>query len=156
MQLSTTQKPSANSAPESRLYVARHREVWPSVLPGLEELHARQDMHDWSIEQVRQMLDKGRWLLLMDRAHPQSFLLVSYEESPYHPTGMELFVLAAYHKSGRGIEEYQPHLEVVARSCGAQYVRFYSSRAGMLKLAVRAGYRPRSVEFVKELDHGVR
>src|SRR3954469_22116819 len=123
MQLSTTPIPSPSSAPESRLYVARHREVWDTIVPGLEELHAGQDMHDWSIEHVRKMLDNGRWLILMDRAHPQSFLLVSYEKSPYDPAGMELFVLAGFHKSGRGIEEFQPLLEVIAHGCGARYVR---------------------------------
>ena len=67
---------------------------------------------------------------------------------------MELFVYLAYHKGGNAIPRFQPELEKIARAAGARYMRFSSTRRGMLRIGPSAGYLPHSIEYVKELADG--
>lgn len=150
MQLCTTPTAPPIDAP-ARCYVADHQEVWQSILPGLHALYEQEDGQDWDIEGIRKLLDSGRGLLVVDADAPTGFAVVQLDTAPHDPKAIELFVYLAFHQGGDAIARFQPHLEYMARSAKAKYMRFYSRRFGMLKLATKVGYRARSVEYVKEL-----
>jgi hypothetical protein len=137
-----------------RYRIADHREAWPRILPGLEKLHAQYVEQDWDIEGIRLMLDEERALLLTDDNEPGAFAVVRFDEYAYNPEEMELYVFLLWHKGGDVIERYQPHLDFFALRGGAKYLRFYSRRPAFLRVAKRAGYQPRGIEYVKELSHG--
>jgi hypothetical protein len=132
-------------------FLANHEQVWESVLPGLQAMYSRGEGHDWDVAQVRAMLDEGVWLLICDVNDPTAFAVIEIDHSPYHDDAIEFFVVLAYHRGGNAIARFQPQLELVARNAGARFMRFRSRRRGMLKIATRVGYCPRSVEYEKEL-----
>lgn len=151
MQPSTIPTPPQTNAP-ARCHVADHVRVWPDILPGLHALHEQDDAQDWDIDTVRKTLDDGRMLLVVDNDDPRAFVVIRIDIAPCDTTALELFVYLAWHQGGcAAIERFQPHLEAMARRAGATYMRFFSRRRGMLKLAPKAGYHARSVEYVKEL-----
>ena len=137
-----------------RYHIADHSAVWPDIAPGLEELHAAHAEQDWSPLSVRQMLDDDMAVLLVDDDDPTAFAVVFFGPYPYNIDHTELNVFLVWHKGGNAIEKFQPHLEVFARLGGAKYMRFYSRRAAFLRVAQRAGYELRGIEYVKELQHG--
>lgn len=141
---------------QSRFVLADHRVAWPRILPGLQALHDLGPLQDWSIASVRAMLDADRAFLLTDEADPSAFAVCMIDEYPYDSADTELFIYLVWHQGGTAIERFQPHMEQVARSAGAKHIRFYSPRIGMLRAALDAGYIARSVEYVKELNHGRR
>lgn len=138
----------------SRCILADHREAWPCILPGLQALHALCDTADWDIPSIRKMLDEDRAFLLTDEADPSAFGVFMLDTYPYDTAAKELFVYLVWHQGGDAIERFQPHMEQVARAGGAKHIRFYSPRRGMLRAALRAGYAPRAVEYIKELSDG--
>jgi hypothetical protein len=137
-----------------RYRVADHREAWPRILPGLEKLHSQYVEQDWDIEGIRTMLDEDRALLLTDDNDDSAFAVVRLDDYVYNPDEKELYVYLLWHKGGDVIERYQPHLDFFALRCGAKFIRFYSRRPAFLRVAKRAGYQPRGIEYVKELSHG--
>ena len=155
MQLSTTPKaPQIDAVLGARYAIADHREVWERVLPGLEEMHAIHRQQDWDIAGIRQMLDEDTALLLVDEADASNFAVVRFDDYPYVPGDKELYIFLVWHQGGDAITRFQPHLEVFARLGGARHIRFYSQRRAFLRVAQSFGYQPRSIEYVKELDHG--
>lgn len=157
MQPCTTPKaPPIDRPPVTRFYVADHREAWPCILPGLEEMLAMYSDNDWSIERVRELLDDDRAFLLVDADDPHAFIVARIDEYPYARDEKELFVLLAWDKGSDAIERGHPIVEAVAREAGAQHLRFYSRRPGFLRAAMRAGFSMRGIEYVKELSHVIR
>jgi hypothetical protein len=148
MQPSTTPTPPQTDRP---LVADDYRTVWATILPGLRALHASSELQDWSIDSVREMLEAELAVLLLDMEAAGAFAIVSIQPSPYREGDSELFIHLAWHQGADALERFQPHLEVMARRCGASQIRFYSGRAGMLPLAGRYGYSARSVEYLKEL-----
>lgn len=149
MSQSTTQTPPQT---EPRCVVADdHNVVWQSILPGLRALHASSELNDWTPDSVHAMLEAELAVVLLDMDTPGAFAIVSIDESPYRTRENELFVHLLWHPGGDVLERFSPHVELMARRCGATSIRFYSGRAGMLPLAERYGYQPRSVEYLKEL-----
>jgi len=154
MQHSTTQtRPLTDYVTPERCYAPDHRDVWADILPGLEKLHAMYPDNDWTIERVRQMLDDGRAILLVDRAEPSAFAVVRFDDYPYREGETELFVYLVWHQGGEAIARFQAHLEMFAHFGGAQHMRFYSRRPAFLRVAERAGYQMRGIEYVKEIPH---
>ena len=137
----------------TRYHCPDHREVWADILPGLEELSAMYADQDWDIEGVRQMLDEQRAVLLVDSADPSAFAIVRFDAYPYREGETELFVYLVWHQGGDAFLRFQPHLEMFARLGEARYMRFYSRRAAFLRVATRAGYELRGIEYAKELSH---
>jgi len=134
-----------------RYHIADHREVWSRILPGLEEMHALHPEQNWDIDGVREMLDDDTALLLVEDEETSSFAVVRFDDYPYKPDEKELFVYLVWHQGGDAITRYQPHFEAFARLAGARHIRFHSQRRAFMRLAQRFGYRPQSVEYVKEL-----
>lgn len=130
-----------------------HREVWGDILPGLQRLAAMYADPDWSIDDVRKMLDEGRAVLLTDRSDPSAFAIVRFDDYPYRAGDTELFVYLVWHQGGDAIARFQPHLEMFAHLGGAKHMRFWSRRRAFLRVAEREGYRPHSIEYVKEIPH---
>jgi hypothetical protein len=139
---------------QARPALADHREVWPRILPGLETLHALSATQDWDIASIRQLLDEGRAFLLTDEADDRAFAVCRVDVFPYDTDDLELFVYLVWHQGGDAIARFQPHIEQVARTAGANHIRFYSPRRGMLRAAMRVGYVARAVEYIKELSDG--
>lgn len=139
---------------QARCVLADHREVWPRILPGLEELHGISVTQDWDIASIRKMLDDERAFLLTDEADPSAFAVCALDAYSYDIAEKELFIYLVWHQGGDAIERFQPHLEQLARTAGAKYIRFYSPRRGMLRAATQAGYVARAVEYIKELSDG--
>lgn len=137
----------------ARFHMPDHRYAWPDILPGLEELASMYPDNDWSIDRVRSMLDEDRAVLLVDRADPTAFAIVRFDDYPYIAGDTELFVYLVWHQGGDAIAIFQPHLEMFAHHGGAQHMRFYSRRPAFLRVAERAGYQLRGIEFVKEINH---
>jgi hypothetical protein len=157
MQQSTTQTQRLTKAPLPCHYrVADHREAWARILPGLEKLHAMYPDQDWSITDIRKMLDRDVALLLTDDADETAFAIVVLDDYPYADGERELFVYLLWHKGGDVIARYQAHLEAFALMSGANHIRFFTRRPAFLRVANRVGYRLRGIEFVKELHHGRR
>lgn len=155
MQQSTSPTPQRiERALACRYRIADHREVWSRVLPSLEELHKQYPDQDWDIDGIRAMLDEDRAIMLTDDNDPSAFAVVRFDEYPYIPDEKELYVFLLWHQGGDVIERYQPHLEFFALLGGARFIRFYSRRPAFLRVASRAGYQPRGIEYVKELSHG--
>lgn len=155
MQLCTTPKATPIDAIVGARYaIADHREVWARVLPGLEELHQMHREQDWDVAGIRQMLDEDTALLLVDEADNSNFAVVRFDDYPYIPGDKELYIFLVWHQGGDAITRFQPHLEDFARLGGARHMRFYSQRRAFLRVAQSFGYRPRSVEYVKELADG--
>lgn len=154
MQACTTPTaPQTNAAMASRFHMPDHREVWADILPGLEKLSSMYPDNDWSIDGVRLMLDDDRAVLLVDRADPTAFAIVRFDDYPYLKGATELFVFLVWHQGGDAIPRFQSHLEMFAHLGGAQHMRFYSRRPAFLRVAERAGYQLRGIEFVKEIPH---
>jgi hypothetical protein len=137
----------------ARCYCPNHREVWADIRPGLENLAAMYPDNDWSIAGVRLMLDEGRAVLIVDRSDPTGFAIVRFDDYPYHEGETELFVYLVWHRGGEAIARFQSHLEMFAYLGGAQHMRFYTRRPAFLRVAERAGYQMRGIEFVKEIAH---
>lgn len=137
-----------------RYRIADHRDVWARIVPGLQKLHAQFSEQDWDIEGIRTMLDEDRALLLTDDNDPSAFAIVRFDDYAYNPNEKELYIFLLWHKGGDVIERYQPHLDFFATRGGAKYLRFYSRRPAFLRVAKRAGYQPRGIEYVKELSNG--
>jgi hypothetical protein len=137
----------------ARCHMPDHREVWPDILPGLEKLEAMYSDRDWSIDGVRLMLDEGRAVLIVDRADPTAFAIVRFDDYPYIAGDTELFIYLVWHQGGDAIARFQAHLEMFAHHGGAQHLRFYTRRPAFLRVAERAGYQMRGIEFVKEIPH---
>lgn len=155
MQPSTTPTPHRiERTLACRYRIADHREAWARVLPGLEELHKQYPDQDWDIDGIRLMLDEERALLLTDDNEPGAFAVVRFDDYAYNPDERELYVFLLWHQGGDVIERYQPHLEFFALRGGARFIRFYSRRPAFLRVALRTGYQPRGIEYVKELSHG--
>lgn len=150
MQHSTTPTARPIDAP-ARCRVVDHVKAWDAILPGLHALHEQDDVQDWDVEGIRKLLDSGRGLLVTDDNDPSAFAVVQIDESPFDPAAMELFVYLVWHQGGDAIKRFQPHFEAMARAGNCKYMRFFSRRFGMLKLAAHVGYRVRSIEYVKEL-----
>jgi hypothetical protein len=138
--------------------VEDHLKVWDRVLPGMIRLYNQDPIQDWTIDDVRSQLDRGRALLVIDDTEPSAFAVICLDESPYKsvaqpsaPKELELFLELACHPGGNAFVRFQPRLEDIARCAGAKCIRFYSRRPGMARLAATVGYVPRSVEFVKEV-----
>lgn len=150
MQQSTTQKaPQTKRA--NRCHVANHVEVWDRVLPSMQAMHAMYAEQDWSVDTVRRMLDEGDALLVVDDDDDDAFAIVRVDLHPYDTDQTELYVYLVWHRGGDAIRRFQNHFETMARAAGARYVRFQSRRRGMFRLALKVGFLPRTVEFVKEL-----
>lgn len=126
-------------------------EVWARLLPGLYELHRTSPSQDWTIEDVREMLDDDMASLILADEEPGSFAIVHVQPSPLKPSELELFIFLAWHPGGEGIPRFQPQFDEMARKVNAKFIRFRSGRAGMLRLAPLFGYHARSVEYVKEI-----
>ena len=150
MQPCTTPTPPLTER-QSLAIATDHREAWASILPGLQALHESSETQDWTIDGIRALLDQDLAILVVDASMPSAFAIVVIDESPYHPERSELFVHLAWHPGGDALPRFQPQLEFMARRIGASSMRFYSGRRGMLRLATRCGYAPRSVEYLKEL-----
>jgi len=154
MQACTTQtQPLIERTLTARLYSPHHRDVWARILPGLEELAGMYQDKDWSIDDVRRMLDDGRAILLMDRDDQDAFAIVRFDAYPYRDNETELFVYLVWHQGGDAIARFQSHLEMFAHLGGARHMRFHSRRPAFLRVAQRAGYQMHSVEYVKEIPH---
>ena len=155
MQPCTTQTaPQINAVLKARYHMPDHREVWPQILPGLQALAAMFEDQDWDIDGVRQMLDEDQAVLLVDDADPTGFAIVRLRDYPYRQGETELFVFLVWHQGGDAILRFQPHLEMFAQLSGARFMRFYSRRPAFLRVATRAGYELRGIEYAKELSHG--
>jgi hypothetical protein len=137
---------------ESRyVFIAERIEAaWPHILPGLEEMQ-RQARCDWDIDYIHDMLADGEAMLVLDLEEPNGFAVVELKPHNYKPSELELFVHLAYCHSGDAIERFEEKFVEIAREGGAKYMRFHSSRPGMLKLMQPYGYRWQSAEYVKEL-----
>ena len=154
MQACTTLTPPLTERVMSaRLHMPDHRDVWADILPGLEELASMYCDQDWSIDSVRLMLDENRAVLLVDRDEPSAFAIARFDDYPYIAGDTELFVYLVWHEGGDAIARFQPHLEMFAHFGGAQHMRFYTRRPAFLRVAERAGYQLRGIEFVKEIPH---
>ncbi|HEY5758087.1 MAG TPA: hypothetical protein VIU34_19810 [Steroidobacter sp.] len=106
-------------------------------------------MQDWDIEGVHALLEKGSAMLIVDDVDKSAFAVLQLQASPYDPDALELFGLVSRDRWGHGrIWEY---IDEAALFSGAKYIRFYSQRRGMARLATAAGYVARSVEYVKEV-----
>lgn len=107
---------------------------------------------DWSIDGLRAMLDEDLAMLLMDENDPCGFAVVYFDVAKYDRKEKELVIYMVWHQGGAAIERFQPHLEMFAANYGAKYIRFSSPRRGFLRVAQREGYKPRAIEYVKELQ----
>src|SRR4051794_19153965 len=137
MQRCTTQtQQQIDAAITALCKVGDHREVWDQLLPGLQALHA-QGAQDWDIEGVRDLLDNEQAILLLDAADPSAFAVVQLDVHPYCAQEMELFVLLVWHQGGRAMARFSPVFDTLARTAGAQHIRFFSRRVGMLKAATK-------------------
>lgn len=155
MQPCTTQTaPQINAVLAARYHMPDHRLVWPQILPGLQALAAMFEDQDWDIDGIRRMLDEDQAVLLVDDADPTGFAVVRFDDYPYRKGERELFVYLVWHQGGNAILRFQPHLEMFAQLGGAQFMRFYSRRPAFLRVATRAGYELRGIEYAKELSHG--
>lgn len=150
MQQSTTQK-ATQTERLSRCYVSNHEDVWLQVLPMMQEMHAMHEDQDWSIAGIKQSLDDGESLLLLDPDQEDAFAVVRVDDYPYKAGELELYITLVYHKGGDAIRRFQHHFESLARAAGANYLRFGTRRPGMFRLATAVGYVPRTLEFTKEL-----
>ena len=155
MQACTTPTaPPISPALDARYHVANHREEWAAVVPGLEEMEKMNSQRDWSIKTIRDMLDDGTALLLVDDDDPSAFAVVRFDSYPYSIGDTELYVFLVWHQGGDAIEKFEPHFQAFARIGGAKYIRFFSRRPAWLRVAPRVGYHVGGVEYVKELHHG--
>lgn len=151
LQSTTPAPPKTNGTVSGRFRIVEPGDVWEHVLPGLTECYNAHELRNWDIEGVRDLLDDGSYMLIVDSADPRDFAIVRLNESPYHDDDMEMFVLLAYHKHNEFKTEFGPQLEIIARVAGAKHIRFYSRRRGMLRHAMSAGFTPLAIEYVKEL-----
>ena len=149
MQQFTTQTPPQTDDP--RCHVTRHEDAWQRVLPGLQALHAMYEDQDWSVDGVRRLLDEGEALLIVDDEDATGFAVVLLRESRYYPGDMEIFVFLMWHQGGKAIRRFCQRFDQIARATGARQIRFYSRRRGMTRLMTPEGFRPRAIEYVKEV-----
>lgn len=124
--------------------------AWNSILPGLQAMQEREPC-DWDIDYIRDMLDDGEAMLVVDPHDATAFAVVELKPYKYEPDELELFVHLVYHRGGNAIERFHERMESLAREGCAKYMRFHSARPGMLKLVQPHGYHWQSAEFVKEL-----
>lgn len=124
--------------------------AWDSILPGLQEMQQREPC-DWDIDYIRDMLDEGEAMLVLDPQDPTAFAVVELKPYKYEPDELELFVHLVYHQGGEAIERFHERMESLAREGCAKYMRFHSARPGMLRLVQPHGYHWQSAEYVKEL-----
>jgi len=137
-------------------WVPHYREVWARVLPGLRRLHASSERQDWSVESVQLMLEDGTAILAVDPEEPGAFAVLILGPHIYDLDELELFVQLASHPGAHAFERFEPVLQNIASHAGAKYIRFFSQRIGMVRLATRLGYVPTATEYVKEVSHGRR
>lgn len=124
--------------------------AWNSILPGLQAMQEREPC-DWDIDYIRDMLDDGEAMLVIDPHDATAFAVVELKPYKYEPDELELFIHLVYHQGGNAIERFHERMESLAREGCAKYMRFHSARPGMLKLVQPHGYHWQSAEFVKEL-----
>jgi hypothetical protein len=149
MQQSITQTPPQTDDP--RCHVTNHKDAWLRVLPGLQALHAAHEDQDWSVDGVRRLLDAGEALLIVDDDDESGFAVVMLRESRYYRDELEIFVYLMWHQGGKAAKRFCQRFDQIARATGARQIRFYSRRRGMARLTTPEGYRPRAIEYVKEV-----
>jgi hypothetical protein len=131
--------------------VVNHEDAWADVLPGLWALHDTHGDQDWSVGGVRQMLDEGEALLMVDDDDASGFAVLIIQNSPYHPGELELFILLMWHQGGKAVGRFCGRWVEMAHATGAKHIRFYSRRRGMGRLMAPEGFVPRAIEYVKEV-----
>jgi hypothetical protein len=125
--------------------------LWERLAPGLVESIAESEGYV-SLEQVRQNLATGHWLLWVSQVDAK---MAGFTVTEFHQTarGAYLNLLFTWIDPGaRGVAWQQgiERLEGFARSLGLAGIKFYSSRRGYEKRAPAFGYRRGLVEWVKE------
>ena len=128
------------------LEVAKIQDHLSLVLPLLGRLVER-SRPDWTVADVIQNCVSGKWTLLVDDDGP-SFVLVSVSEAEYSKRRKLVVEACCHPNTERGIEDFYPLLDMLARQMGCCEITMESRRKGW----ERIGWTPEWITYSRPVQ----
>lgn len=137
--------------------VPRHRvpELWERLKPGLDVYRLKSPHYVPTSEEVREFLmaeDGDELLVILLDGTYEGFITFKVQPLDREVWGMVAMIfLTKKAQEVNALQEACRQLEDVLRSRGATIMNYMTKRKGFARLAPSLGFRPRIIEWMKEL-----